>query len=134
MKFAISLMLLLNSFMAMAAEMTIQEALDNRKCQFEVVKEVVVEYSKQWATAGNTSLTMHKVDRANNRRLKVGRVLNIIGTDESQIMLKDDHVQAVCILTKGYCDELSRVTVKDFNQSQDNKLKLVCNTKPTIDI
>ena len=134
MKFAIPLMLLLNSLMAMAGEMTIQEALDNKKCQFEVVKEVVIEYSKEWATAGNTSLTMNRVDRANNRRLKVGRVINIYGTDESHIILKDFHIKSICILTKGYCDELSRVTVKDFNQSQDNKLKLVCNSKPTIDI
>ena len=134
MKLMLLLTLLVFSFSIFAKEQMVSDILQEKKCQIEVAQDVVVQYSQGAVTAGNTLLVMKGIDKANNRRLKAGRVLKIAGADENYILFEDAHVESMCIYQTNFCHELNRIKASEFEAWSQKKLKLVCNGKPTIDI
>lgn len=134
MKLMLLLTLLASSFSLFAREQMVSDILQEKRCQIEVAQDVIVQYSQGAVTAGNTLLVMKHVDKANNRRLKAGRVLKIASTDENYILFDDAHVESLCVYQNNFCHELGRIKAADFEAWSQKKLKLVCNGKPTIDI
>ncbi|WP_408099037.1 hypothetical protein ACJVC5_08980 [Peredibacter sp. HCB2-198] len=134
MKLMLFLTVLVSSFSVFAKEQMLSDLLREKRCQIEVSQDVVVQYSKDSATAGQTLLVMKEIDNSNNRRLKVGRVLKISHADENYIVFNDKHVESLCIYQNNLCHELNRVKAADFEAWSQKKLKLICNVKPTIDI
>ncbi|WPU66123.1 hypothetical protein [Peredibacter starrii] len=134
MKLMLTLTLLLSSFTVFAKDQMLSDIIQEKRCHLEVAQDVIIQASQPSVTVGNALLVMKQKDTANNRRLKAGRVLKISSNDENYIFFNDAHVESICVYEPHFCHELGRIKASDFERWSQNKLKLVCNGKPTIDI